>query len=109
MKRGDLYPVRHPTSADPKRQRVFIVVGRQVAVDSRFSIVMCAPIYSAYDGLASQVPVGSAEGLKRDNRVHCDELVSLPKTALTDYVGRLSPVKSTEFNRALRIALDLTY
>ncbi len=107
MKRGELYRVRHPTRRDPRRFRVFVVVSRQVLIESRYSTVMCAPVYSAYDGLATQVPVGVGEGLAHESSIHCDEVVSLPKTALTDYVGSLTPQKLVELNRALRVALDL--
>ena len=68
---------------------------------------MCAPVYTAYDGLATQVPIGVNEGLAHESSIHCDEVVSLPKTALTDYVGSLTPQKTVELNRALRVALDL--
>ena len=68
---------------------------------------MCAPVYTAYDGLATQVEVGMGEGLTHESSVHCDEVVSLPKAALTDYVGSLSPQKMAILNRALRVALDL--
>lgn len=84
-----------------------MVVSRQVLIDSRFSTVMCAPVYTAYDGLATQVRVGVEEGLAHVSGIHCDEVVSLPKSALTDYVGSLSPQKLAALNRALRIALDL--
>jgi mRNA interferase MazF len=107
LKRGELYRVRHPSRRDPRRSRVFAIVSRQVLIDSRFSSVMCVPVYSVYDGLATQVPVGIDEGLAHESSLHCDEVVSLLKTALTDYVGMLSPAKITALNRALRIALDL--
>lgn len=107
MRRGELYRVRHPSSADPKRSRVFVVVSRQPLIDSRFSSVICAPVYSAHHGLSSQVPVGTDDGLKHDSAIHCDELVSIPKTILTDYVGTLSATKVAELNRALSVALDL--
>ena len=87
---------------------MFVVVSRAELIDSRFSSVICAPIYSAYHGLDSQVPVGTPEGLKHDSSIHCDELVSLPKTALTDFVGSLSREKLVELNRALRFAVGLT-
>jgi len=51
--------------------------------------------------------VGIDEGLKHDCSVHCDELVSLQKIMLTDFVGRLSDDRMNEVNRALWIALDL--
>ena len=107
MRRGELYRVRHPSAADPRKSRVFVVVARQALIDSRFSSVTCAPVYSAFHGLASQVAVGIEEGLKHDSAIHCDELVSLPKSVLTDYVGTLSLAKLSELNRALAIALDL--
>ena len=107
MKRGDLYRVAHPSARDPKRSRVFVVAGRQVVIESRFSTVICAPVYSVHEGLASQVLVGEAEGLKHDSSIHCDELLSLHKSMLTNYIGALSPAKMRELNRALRIAFDI--
>lgn len=107
MRRCELYRVTHPSARDPKRYRVFVIVSRQVLIDSRFSTVTCAPVYSAHEGLSTQVPVGIVEGLKHDSSIHCDELVSLPKSALTDFVGTLSPGKVEELNRALLVALDI--
>jgi mRNA interferase MazF len=63
--------------------------------------VICAPIYSAYHGLSTQVLVGIEQGLKHDSSIHCDDLVSLPKSVLTDYVGSLLPAKLVELNQAL--------
>ena len=106
MRRGDLYRVRRPRGADPKRSRVFVVVSRQTLIDSRFSTVICAPVYSRRDGLASQVEVGMGEGLKHESSIHCDALVSIPKSALTDFVGRLSGDRVEALRSALRVALD---
>ena len=107
MNRGDLYRVLHPTAQDPRKFRAFVVVSRQVLIDSRFSTVICAPIYSKHDGLSTQVLVGVEEGLKHDSSVHCDELVSLPKSVLTNYIGALSFDKLQMLDRALQIALEL--
>ena len=107
MKRGELYRVVNPSAKDPKKSRVFVIVSRQVLIDSRFSTVVCAPIYSTHDALSTQVLVGVTEGLKHDSSIHCDELVSLPKSILTNFIGSLSPQKIDELNRALSIALDI--
>ncbi len=106
MKRGELYRVRHP-EGDPKRSRVFCVVSRAALIESSFSTLTCAPIYSIRHGLSTQVPVGPEEGLKHESAIHCDELVSLPKSVLTDNVGTLPESRVGELNRALAIALDL--
>ena len=107
MRRGELYRVAHPTSRDPKRYRVFCVVSRQVLIDSKYSTVICAPVYTAYDGLATQVPLGIEDGLKHDSSIHCDNLISLPKSALTNFIVTLSAEKTVELNFSLAIALDL--
>lgn len=107
MKRGEMYRVAHPSALDPKKFRVFVVVSRQVLIDSRFSTVICAPVYTSYDGLATQVSVGPDEGLKHDSSIHCDELVSLPKSVLTNFIGTLPANKLEALNQALRVALDI--
>ena len=95
MRRGELYRVKRPLSRDPKKFRVFVVVSRQVLIDSRFSTTVCAPVYTAYEGLSTQVPVGTDEGLKHDSSIHCDELVSLPQP------------KQRLLDKALKTALQL--
>jgi mRNA interferase MazF len=107
VKRGELYRVTSSSAGDPKKSRVFVIVSRQVLIGSRFSTVICAPVYSNHDGLSTQVLVGINEGLKHDSSVHCDELVSLPKSVLTNFCGSLSPQKVEELNKALSIALNI--
>jgi len=107
VRRGELYRVRRSSSREPKKFRVFVIVSRQILIDSRFSTVICAPVYTAYDGLSTQVAVGINEGLKHDSGIHCDELISLPKSMLTDYVGNLSTAKLHLLEMALKIALQL--
>jgi len=107
LRRGEFYRVRRPSSRDPKKFRVFVIVSRQILIDSRFSTVICAPVYSTYEGLSTQVAVGIDEGLKHDRGIHCDELISLPKSMLTNYVGNLSLAKQHLLERALKIALQL--
>jgi len=108
VKRGELYRVANPSARDPRKFRVFVVVGRQVVIDSHFSTVICAPVYSVHDGLSTQVLVSVDEGLKHDSSIHCDELVSLRKSLLTNFIGTLSPQKIQALNKALRIALDIS-
>lgn len=52
--------------------------------------------------------MGIEEGLKHDSAIHCDELVSLPKSVLTDFVGSLERTKILELNYALLEAVGLT-
>ena len=107
MNRGYLYRVAHPSVRDPKRSRVFVVVSRQILIASQFSTVICAPIYSKYHGFSTQVQLDIEDGIKHSSSIHCDELVSLPKSMLTDYISELSFVKLAELNDALKVALSI--
>jgi len=107
MKRGEVYRVAKPPGNDPKQYRYFVVVSRDALITSKFSTVICAPIYTVHDGLSTQVTVGIHEGLKHESSIHCDALMSLPKSILTHYVGHLSVQKLHELKEALVAALSL--
>ena len=106
MTRGELYRVYRPTR-DPKEHRTFVVVSRQALIDSRFSTVVCAPVFSNGEGLSTQVAIGPDEGMKHPSWIMCDNLVSVRKADLTQYVSSLPASKLAEVNRALRMALDV--
>jgi mRNA interferase MazF len=106
MRRGEIYRVHRP-GGDPKRYRSFVVVSRQMLIDSTYSTVICAPVYTIGNGLSTQVAVGPNEGLKHECWVVCDNLRSVPKASLTQFIGSLSHFKLTELDEALRVALSL--
>lgn len=108
VKRGDLYRVLRPTKKDPKRFRILLVVGRQEVIESTYSTVICAPVYSNCLGIETEVEITIDEGLKHNSCVRCDELISVHKSDLTNYIGKLSNSKLDELNRALKIALVIT-
>jgi mRNA interferase MazF len=106
MRRGEIYRVYQPPG-DAKQYRAFVVVSRQALIDARFPKVICAPIYTNGSGLLTQVCVGPDEGLKHECWILCDDLTSVVKSALTQFVGTLSRVKQAELDHALALALDL--
>jgi mRNA interferase MazF len=106
MRRGELYRVRRPPG-DPKAARVFVIVSRQALIDSTYSTVVCAPVFTHWHGLATQISVNTAEGLKHESAIQCDGLMSLEKSRLTDYVGELAGDKLRELDGALLVALGL--
>ncbi|MBQ9539583.1 MAG: type II toxin-antitoxin system PemK/MazF family toxin [Treponema sp.] len=107
MKRGELYLVERATKNDTKKQRVYVVVSRQPLLDSSYSTVICAPVYSTTEGIETQVTIGTECGLKHFSCIRCDELISVRKSDLTNYVGTLPFNKINELNRAIRIALAI--
>src|SRR5215469_18647054 len=110
MTRGELYQV-YKLSGDPKQHpkpyRSFVIVSRQSLIDSKFSTVVCAPVFGAGERLSTQLEVGPEEGLRHAGCVFCDDLQSLPKAMLTQYVGTLSEAKMERVNQALGLALGL--
>jgi mRNA interferase MazF len=106
MRRGDLYRVHRP-AVDPKHFRVFVVISRQALIDSSFSTVICARVYTRGSGLATQVPIGEDEGLKHPSWIMCDDLASLRKSDLTNFIGSLSSSKVRELDQALAVAVGV--
>src|ERR1700686_5304645 len=97
MKRGELYRVHKP-GGDVKEYRVFVIVSRQLLIDSRFSTVICAPVFTNGEGLSTQIAIGPDEGLKHPSWIMCDNLISMRKTDLTAYVGLLSRHKLADLD-----------
>ncbi len=106
MRRGEIYRVHRP-SGDPKLFRSYVVVSRQTLIDSRFPTVICAPIFSRGQGASTQVFIGIDEGMKHDSWILCDNLVSVRKVEMTQFVGSLASAKIGELDRALKMALAL--
>jgi mRNA interferase MazF len=107
MRRGDIYRVFKPHD-DPKRYRCYVLVSRQELIDSGYSTVICAPVFTKGRGLSTQISAGVDEDLKHESWITCDNLRSISKSALTDFVASLSDAKMRHLNDALSIALDLS-
>jgi mRNA interferase MazF len=107
VKRGEFYRVWQGSKTDTKKHRVYVIVSRQELIDSAYSTLVCTPVYTNYEGLSTQVPVGTEEGLKHTSAIRCDELVSILKSRLTDYVGALRQEKLTELAVALSVAVGI--
>jgi mRNA interferase MazF len=108
MRRGELYRVSKIPD-DPKKHRIVVIVSRQALIDSQFSTVVCAPVLTEGQGLATQISIGPEAGLKHDSWVLCDGITSVRKTELTYFVGTLSSSKLAELDRALAMALNLHF
>ena len=69
--------------------------------------VTVAPITGTVRGLSTEVPVGSANGLDHDSAVSCDNIVTVPTSALGRQIGYLLPAQEAELATAIRAAFDL--
>lgn len=107
LERGEIYRVSPPPGNDPKRARCVVIVSRQTLCDSRADKVVCASINTHGDGRSTEIPVGTDEGLKHASFLNCDQLILVPKSSLTHYIGSLRAPKLTELKAGLRAALDI--
>jgi mRNA interferase MazF len=83
-----------------------VIVTRDTALPLLTSAV-CALVTSTFHGHVAEIEIGPAEGLDHDSAINCDNLFTLPKDVLTRRRGRLGPMKLTQLDRALIIALGL--
>src|SRR5258705_4859871 len=107
LRRGEIYRFRHFQHGDPKKSRCFAVVSRQDLLDSKADRVLCTPVNSSGVGLATEVDVGTDEGLKHPSVINCDQITRLEKSMLTDYIGALSVPKLKQLRTALVVAFDI--
>jgi mRNA-degrading endonuclease toxin of MazEF toxin-antitoxin module len=105
LSRGEIYLVSPAPGKDPKRARAVVIVSRTVLCDSKADKLICAPINTHADGRSTEIAVGLDEGLKHPSVINCDQLILVPKSALTHYVGTLPPKTMSALREALRIAL----
>jgi mRNA interferase MazF len=84
-----------------------LIVTRTPAIAVRTSVTV-APITRTVRGIASEVALGRAHGLRAVSVALCDSLQTIPKDALRRRpVGRLSTDELPSLDRALRYALGI--
>ncbi|MGI8694659.1 MAG: type II toxin-antitoxin system PemK/MazF family toxin [Geodermatophilaceae bacterium] len=88
------------------KTRPVLVLTREL-VRPHLSRVTVAPITSTVRGLSSEVPVGRANGLDHDSVVSCDNILTVPVTALGRQVGLLLEGQEAALTAAIHAAFDL--
>jgi mRNA interferase MazF len=69
--------------------------------------VTVAPITSTIRGLSTEVPVGPANGLDKPCVISCDNIVTVPASALGAQIGFLLPAQESALAAATHAAFDL--
>lgn len=88
------------------KARPVVVLTREL-VRPHLSRVTVAPITTTVRGLSTEVALGPANGLDHPCAVSCDNIVTVPKTALGRQVGFLLPAQEGALAAAIRAAFDL--
>ncbi|UZN02696.1 type II toxin-antitoxin system PemK/MazF family toxin [Cellulomonas sp. S1-8] len=88
------------------KARPVLVLTREL-VRPHLSNVTVAPITSTIRGLSTEVPLGPVNGLDHDCVASCDNLQTVPVSALGRLVGYLLPDQEARLALAIALAFDL--
>lgn len=83
-----------------------VVVLTRARVAPRLRRVLAAPVTSTVRGIATEVPVGAAEGLKDGSVANLDNAALVPVDLLLRHTGRIAPERWPEFCRAMAAVLS---
>jgi mRNA interferase MazF len=94
----------HTTRLD--KTRPVVILTREL-VRPHLNRVTVAPITSTIRGLSTEVAVGPVNGLDHDSVISCDNIVTVPASALGRHLGYLLPAQELELTTAIHAAFDL--
>ena len=103
MRRGELWwaELEPPAGRHP-----VVLLSRDEAYAVR-SLVIVAPITTRIRHIASEVLLGTDDGMPRDCVANLDTITTIPKDCLSDRLASLSPQKLKEVETAIHFALGL--
>jgi mRNA interferase MazF len=83
-----------------------LILTREI-VRPHLSRVTVAPITSRVRGLTVEVPVGPSNGLDQESVINCDNIVTVPTSAVGRQIGFFWSEQEPKLSEAIRIAFDL--
>jgi mRNA interferase MazF len=98
--------VRPIHTAQLDKRRPVIILTREL-VRPHIARVTVAPITTTVRGLSTEVRVGVANGLDADGVISCDNIVTVPTSALGPQIGVLLLEQEDALTAAIRAAFDL--
>jgi mRNA interferase MazF len=88
------------------KTRPALILTREI-VRPHLSRVTIAPITSRARGLTVEVPVGHSNGLDQDSVINCDNIVTIPTSAVGRQIGFLWSEQEPRLSEAIHAAFDL--
>jgi len=103
MRRGEIWWAE---LEPPAGRRPVVLLSRDEAYAVR-SLIIVAPITTRIRHIASEVLLGTDDGMTRDCVANLDTITTIPKDCLRDRLTSLSPQKLKEVEAAILFALGL--
>jgi mRNA interferase MazF len=88
------------------KARPVLILTREL-VRPHLTTVTVAPITTTIRGLSTEVPVDAANGLAGPSVVSCDNITTIPTSALGEHVGMLLDHQEQMLSDAIQAAFDL--
>jgi mRNA interferase MazF len=102
VNRGEVHDVEWPGLG----RRPAIVVTRPTALAFLANVTVVL-VTTRVRGLPTEVEIGTAHGVIEGSVANCDNVLTVPKTALVGRRGTLGPAEIRALDEALRLALAL--
>ncbi len=88
------------------KPRPVLILTREL-VRPHLTTVTVAPITSTARGLSTEVPVDAANGITEPSVVSCDNITTIPASAVGAQIGVLLDRQEGDLSDAIRAAFDL--
>lgn len=103
MRRGEVWWAELPP---PIGKRPVFLLSRDVVYRVRTSVTV-AVITRTIRGIPVEVPIGLDDGMPVRCVVNADDIITIPKSILTERITALLPGKIADITKAVIYALDL--
>ena len=103
MQRGDIWWGELPP---PVGRRPLLLLSRDSAYRIRTSVTV-AVITRTIRSIPSEVQLTEQDGMPVQCAVNLDNIITIPKSRLTERITKLSAAKMTDVTKAITFALDL--
>lgn len=112
IRRGDIRwaGLRKPTGSEPGHRRPVLVVSSDRFNRSRISTVIAVAITSNLrlaDAPGNVELAAEESGLDRDSVVNVSQIVTIDKSALSDWTGQVEPATMRRIEAGLSLALEI--
>ena len=103
MRRGEVWWAELPS---PVGRRPVVLLSRDAAYSVRTSVTV-GIVTRVVRNIPVEVALGPEDGLPKQCVANLDEIITIPKTRLSERITGLSPQKMTAVAGAIMFALDL--
>lgn len=103
MRRGEIWWAE---LEPPAGGRPVVLLSRDEAYGVR-SLIIAAPVTTRTRHIASEVPLGPADGMPQDCVANLDTITTIPKDCLQSRITTLNSKKLKDVEAAIRFALSM--